>query len=102
MDSEKSINSFEIKMDRLPDYLLNNYFVYQFVKNFFALLCKINLFDFFDMADFFLIFVISRNIEILIESNYWLGMYVLSILFYQSLWMDRTYIPNNGFDSIKI
>ena len=26
MDSEKLRNSFEIKKDRLPDYLLNNYF----------------------------------------------------------------------------
>ena len=34
MDSEKSINSFEIKKDRLRDYLFNNYFVYQFFYNF--------------------------------------------------------------------
>ena len=41
MDSEKSINSFQIKKDRLPDYLLNCYFVYQFVNKFSALLlCK--------------------------------------------------------------
>ena len=54
--------------------LLNNYLVYQCVNNFFAfLLSKINVFDFFDMRDFFQIFIISRNIEILIESNYWLG-----------------------------
>ena len=31
MDSKKSINSFNIKKDRLPNYLLNN-FSYQFVK----------------------------------------------------------------------
>ena len=38
MDSEKPINSFEIKKDRLPDYLLKNYFVYQFFDNFSGLL----------------------------------------------------------------
>ena len=77
MDSEKSINLFEIKKDRSTDYLLNNYFVYQFVNNFLALLlCKIHDFDFFDFDDFFQIFVISRKNEILIELSYWLGMYV--------------------------
>ena len=46
MDSGKSINSFEIKTLRLA-------------------------LDFFDMGDFFKIFVISRNTEILmIEWNY--------------------------------
>ena len=30
MNSEKSINSSEINKEKLPDYLLNNYFVYQF------------------------------------------------------------------------
>ena len=76
MDSEKSINSFEIKKDRLPDYLLKNYFVYQFFNNFSALLLyKINFLHFFDTGDFFQIFVISRNTEILIESNYWLGIH---------------------------
>ena len=50
MDSEISINSFEIKKDRLPDYLLNNYFIYQFVNNSseLLLLCRINVLDFFD------------------------------------------------------
>ena len=41
---------------------------------------KINIFDFFEMGDFLQIFVISRKTEILIESNYWLGMYVPCIL----------------------
>ena len=68
MDSQKSINSFK-KKDGLPNYLLNS-FVYQFVDNFPALLCKINVLDFFNMDDFFQIFVILRNTEILIESNY--------------------------------
>ena len=44
------------------------------------LLCKVNVLDFFDTGDFFQIFVISRNTEILIEWNYWLGMYVPNIL----------------------
>ena len=60
MDSEKSINSFKIKQDRLPAYLLNNYFFCQFVNNFQTLLlCKINVLDFFDMSDFFQIFGIG-------------------------------------------
>ena len=43
MDSEKSINSFEIKKDMSSDYLLKNYFVYQFFNNCSTLLlCKIN------------------------------------------------------------
>ena len=29
------------------------------------------------MGDFFQIFIISRNIEILMELNFWLGMYIL-------------------------
>ena len=80
MDSEKSINSFELeKKNLLPDYLLNNSFVYQFVYNFLPLwLCKVNVLDVFDTADLFEIFVILRNTEILIVSN--LGMYVLNIL----------------------
>ena len=78
MDYEKSLNLFEIKKDRLPDYLLNNYFDYQFVNNFLALLlCKI--LDFFDMANFFKFMVISQNTEIPIESNYCFRMYVLYI-----------------------
>ena len=40
-----------------------------------------NVLDFFDMSGFFFFnFVISRNTEILIEPNYWLGMYVPYIL----------------------
>ena len=52
MNSEKIVTSFEIKEDRLPDYLLNNKFVYQFVNNFLTLLCKINVVDFFDKCFF--------------------------------------------------
>ena len=53
MDLEKSINSFEIK-NGLLDYLVNNYFVDQFVNNFLALLLrKINVLDFCDMGYFF-------------------------------------------------
>ena len=36
MVSEKTINSFEIKKDRLPDYL-SKIFFYQFFNNFSAL-----------------------------------------------------------------
>ena len=39
MDSEKKINSFKIKKDRLHDYLLKNYFFNQFFNNFSVLLC---------------------------------------------------------------
>ena len=64
------------------------HFVYQFVTNFSELvLCKINILDFFDMGDFFQIFVISRNTEILIEPNYWLGMNVPFI--HESLLQNR-------------
>ena len=52
MNSEKSINSFEMKKNILPDYSLNNYFICQFINTFSALLlCKINVLDFFDMGD---------------------------------------------------
>ena len=52
-----------------------------FVNNFSAsfLLCKKNVLGIFDMGDFIQIFVISRNTEILIESNFWLWMYVTYI-----------------------
>ena len=44
MDSEKLVNLFKMKKDRLLDYLLNNYFLYQFVNNFSALLlCTIKV-----------------------------------------------------------
>ena len=79
VDSEKSMNSFKCKKDRSPDYLLNNYFVCQFINNFLLLLlCQIN--DFFDTGYFCNFFVISRNTETMIESNYWLRMYVPYIL----------------------
>ena len=32
------------------------------------------------MGDFFQIFVISQSTEILIESNFWLGMYVVKVI----------------------
>ena len=44
MDFKKSINSF--------NYLLDNYFYYQFVNNFSELvLCKIKVLDIFNMID---------------------------------------------------
>ena len=51
MDSEKSINSFEMKKG-----LVIGLFIEQFVHNFSALLCKINVLDIFDTGDFFLHF----------------------------------------------
>ena len=62
-----------------PDYLLNNYFFYQFLNNFSALLCKINVLDIFDMGDVFQIFLISLSTAILIESNLRLEMYMLCV-----------------------
>ena len=53
MDSEKSINSFKTKKNRLADYLLINYFLYRFFSNFSPLLlCKINVLDSLDVSDF--------------------------------------------------
>ena len=53
MNSKKSINSFEMKKDGLPDYLLNNFYFYQLINNFSALLLfKINVIDIFYMGDF--------------------------------------------------
>ena len=52
MDSDKSITLFEMKKDRFPDYIFNNYFFDLFVNNFSSLLlCKINFLDSFDMGD---------------------------------------------------
>ena len=34
MDSKISMNSFRMKKDGLPDYVLDNYFVNQFLNNF--------------------------------------------------------------------
>ena len=75
MDSEKSINSFEMKKG-----LVIGLFIEQFVHNFAALLCKINVLDIFDTGDFFYIFVILQSTEILMESNFLLEMYVPYIL----------------------
>ena len=71
MNSEQSINSVEIKMNRSPDYLLDNYFFLQFFDNFSALLlCEINVLDIFNISDFFQFFVITRRTEIVIVSNF--------------------------------
>ena len=49
MDSEKLINSFEIKKDRSLDYLCAYYFFWKFVNNFLVLLLyKIYVFDIFN------------------------------------------------------
>ena len=59
---------------------MNNYLFHQLVNNFSKLsLCKINVFDIFNMV-FFQIFVISRSSEIMIEPNFFLGIFVPYIL----------------------
>ena len=93
MDSERSINLFEIKKDRLLNYLLNNYFFNQFFNNFLILLlCQMNIFDFFDTGDFFKIFVVSQSTEILFKLNFWFGVYVSYIRNHTRLstFCDRT------------
>ena len=68
MDSEKSINSFEIiKSDRLPIFLLDNFFCQSVDKFSILLLCKINVFRIFNIVDFFHNFITPQNTEILIE-----------------------------------
>ena len=81
MDSKKSINLFQTK--KIIGYLIIHCTIIFFTNLYIfseLLLCKINVLDFSDMDDFFLIFIISRNTQILIESNYRLGMYVPYIL----------------------
>ena len=57
--------------------LLIFFWFYQFVNNFFELLLwEFNGLNIFIMVGFFLIFVVSRNTEILDDSNFWLKMYV--------------------------
>ena len=55
MKFEKSINSFKMKKkDRSPDYLWGSTFFWWFVNNFLTLLlCKIYVFDIFNIVDFF-------------------------------------------------
>ena len=52
MNFKKSVNSFKRKNNKLPDYLFQINFDYQFVNNF-SELCKINILDIIDMVDFF-------------------------------------------------
>ena len=61
----------------LIEQLLLNEFVNNFQE---LLLSKLNVLDMFDMGNFFQIFVISRNTDIIIESNFLAGMYVSYIL----------------------
>ena len=73
------MNSFGMKKDRLPDYLLSNYFVWQFVNNFPALLlCRMNVLDIFYMGECFrfLLYVYSEvhdRIKYMIWSNQTFG-----------------------------
>ena len=51
------------------------------LSNFLALLlCKMKVLGIFNKVDFFQIFFILPSTEILIESNFWLGMYAPYIL----------------------
>ena len=55
----------------------NNTFIRLLIAHLFELLLrKMNGLNLFNMDDIFHIFITSRNTEILIDSNYWLGMYV--------------------------
>ena len=75
MNSKKSINSFQMKEDRTPGYLSKIFC--QFFNNFSALLLsKIYVIDIFNMVTYFQIFLTSRSTEILIVSNFWLGVYL--------------------------
>ena len=70
MDSEKSINLFGIKKDRLPDYLLHNLSYCQFVNNFWRLLLrKINVLDIVNMVHLFRLFIFHTVFPY--ERKYW-------------------------------
>ena len=65
----------------LPWLLSEQLFFYQFINNLYDwLLCKFNVLEIFSMTDYSKIFVVSRRSEILMESNFWLRMYVRCIL----------------------
>ena len=76
--------------------LLIFFWFYQFVNNFFELLLwEFNGLNIFIMVGFFLIFVVSRNTEILDDSNFWLKMYVACMrnttpALYDLLWSHFT------------
>ena len=77
MDSNKITNSLKWKKDRSPEYLWDNYFFWHFLNNLSALLlCKIYVFYFFNMVDFFHIFFYivkywnSDRIKLLARSVY--------------------------------
>ena len=73
MDSTKSINSFEKKIHLI---IYGTIFFWQFVNNFSALLLwKIYFFHFFNVINFFQVFIISRSTEILMVLNFLLRVY---------------------------
>ena len=62
MDSEKSINLFKIKKEKVTWLFIEQFFCYWFVNNFSGLLlCKINILDIFSMDNFFHISYIRNN-----------------------------------------
>ena len=73
-DSRKSIILFEIEKGWVT-WLFMRQFFYQVFNNFLALLsCEIDVFDTFNMLDFFQICFIIRSTKMLIEWNFELGM----------------------------
>ena len=62
MNSETSINLFEMEKEYVARLFIKQLFFYQFVNNFSALLVRIiNAFVIFDISDFIQIFFISRS-----------------------------------------
>ena len=68
MNSEKSINSFEMRK---------------------LLLCKTYIINFFNIVNFFQIFTTLRSIEISILLNFWLGLYTQIILKFIGLKINK-------------
>ena len=101
--------------ERRIDCLFIYWTIIFFTNNFSALLLhKINVLDILNMVDYFQIFLILQSTEILMKSNFWLGMYesqllctkVQSYIFYQaflnftnSLWekyVNQFWLPHKG------
>ena len=85
------------KNGRLLNYLLGNNFFNRVVENFSELLRKVNILDILNLVNFWKIFVVMQNTEILIESNFWLGMYVPYVL--EWLISEISRLERTNFDS---
>ena len=96
MDSVKSIVSFKIKKGYVTRLSIKQSFFHQFVNNFSALLlCDINFLEIFDIGGFFQTFFITRSTEIVIELNFWLGIYVPYILEFNIKYSPILYYSNS-------